>query len=184
MVSFNEVNASIGESKARWSARRTPQSLMSESERLRLLGVVVNAAHLSAAMAPRAEVAAPNFEPAIDWRNRRGNHVTSVKDQGGCGSCVSFCTVATVESLASIERGWTLDLSEADLHFCSSHGPSCAGWWPNDAYNELRNRGYPMKRVSPTAALSMEGAIHPAERAPTAMPVLCRLLNQQPSTMM
>jgi hypothetical protein len=33
-----------------------------------------------------------------------------------------------VESMASIELGQLLDLSEADSHFNSNHGASCSGW--------------------------------------------------------
>jgi hypothetical protein len=29
-----------------------------------------------------------------------------------------------------VKTGATVDLSEADLHFCSSHGANCGGWWP------------------------------------------------------
>jgi C1A family cysteine protease len=143
MVSFNEVNARLSETQARWTARQTPQSLLSDREKRALLGVVIDRASLGVAMAPSRLAAAPvaNFAPAIDWRNRNGNHVTKVKDQGGCGSCVSFCTTAVVESMASIEMGQLLDLSEADLHFCSSHGASCGGWWPDQAYDQIKVRG-------------------------------------------
>ena len=88
-----------------------------------------------------AAAAAGNFAPAVDWRNRNGNHVTSVKNQRQCGSCVSFCTCAVVESMASIEKGQLLDLSEADSHFCSSHGASCSGWDAGTAYGQFKSRG-------------------------------------------
>jgi C1A family cysteine protease len=141
MIPIDQLNAQLSSVSAKWVAKQTPQSLLSEIERVHLLGVVVNEAALSAAMARKAEVSDANFAPAVDWRNRNGNHVTEVKDQGGCGSCVSFCTVATVESMASIEKAKQLNLSEADLHFCSTHGPNCGGWWPDDAYNVFKSRG-------------------------------------------
>ncbi len=76
----------------------------------------------------------------VDWRDRSGIHgVTSVKDQGGCGSCVAFATIATLESMLLIERDVDLDLAEAELFFCG--GASCGGWWPDSAVNYLRNRG-------------------------------------------
>jgi len=124
--------------------------LSDEAKRL-LLGVEVNQVDLASVMAASrvAEIPAPSFAPAVDWRNHNGNHVTPVKDQGGCGSCVSFCTTATVESMASIEKGQLLDLSEADLHFCSSHGPNCGGWWPIDAINQVKIRGIPDEACFP-----------------------------------
>jgi len=149
MTSIDQLNVQLQSSSARWVARQTPQSLLPELERVHLLGVMVNEAALSAAVAHQAEASAPNFAPVIDWRNRNGNHVTEVKDQGGCGSCVSFCTVATVESMASIEHGQKLNLSEADLHFCSAHGANCGGWWPDDAYNALKTRGTPDEACFP-----------------------------------
>jgi C1A family cysteine protease/acylphosphatase len=149
MEPIAELNAKIQASNANWQAKQTPQSQMSNQQKARLLGVVVDRAALDAAMASVAEAPVSNFASAVDWRNYNGNHITSVKDQGNCGSCVSFCTVATVESLASIEKNQKLDLSEADLHFCSAHGASCGGWWPNDAYNALKTRGTPDEACFP-----------------------------------
>jgi C1A family cysteine protease len=78
--------------------------------------------------------------PIVDWRNRKGrDNVTSVKDQGGCGSCVAFGTTATLESMILIEHNVSLDLSEAELLFCG--GGSCGGWWPSSAVTYLTNSG-------------------------------------------
>jgi len=69
----------------------------------------------------------------VDWRNRNGDMVTSVKDQGQCGSCVAFGTIATLESMVLIEHNVSMDLSEAELFFCGC-GPCCSsGWWPSNA---------------------------------------------------
>jgi hypothetical protein len=151
ILDVRTLSGSLSQARARWQARQTPQANLTDAEKRALLGVVVDQAALAAAMAPRA-AAAPNFAPAVDWRNRNGNHVTPVKDQGGCGSCVSFCTAATVESMASIEKGQLLDLSEADLHFCSSHGASCGGWWPDQAIGQVKTRGIPDEACFPYAA--------------------------------
>jgi len=144
MTAFDELTAQISATAAPWVARQTPHSQLSDEQKQRLLGVVVNQSDLAAAMTvTRAQGANLTFATAIDWRNHNGNHVTPVKDQGGCGSCVSFGTISVVEALASIETGRTLDLSEADLHFCSDHGASCNGWWPTDAFKALQSRGTP-----------------------------------------
>jgi C1A family cysteine protease len=127
---------------ARWQPRQNLHAAFSDDDKRALLGVVVNATALATAMQLKiGAAAAPNFAPAVDWRNQNGNHVTAIKDQRVCGSCVSFATTATVESMASIEKGQLIDLSEADLHFCSNHGASCAGWWPDLAFAEINNRG-------------------------------------------
>ncbi len=130
--------------KARWRAAETPVSRLSEAKQKALLGAVPSA-EVTAAMAAMAaappQAPSPAFAPAVDWRNKNGNHVSAVRNQGGCGSCVSFACVATTESMAHIERGVWVDLSEADSHFCSSHGANCGGWWPDQCLDQVKSRG-------------------------------------------
>lgn len=137
-----ELSRDLRRSSARWVASENPISMLSEEDRKKLLGF--DDATALKAILPMAGATLPtaSFAPAVDWRNRYGgNHVTAVKDQGGCGSCVSFCTVSVTESMASIEKSQLLDLSEADQHFCSSHGPNCGGWNHVDAFNQIKSRG-------------------------------------------
>lgn len=54
---------------------------------------------------------------AVDWRNYYGlNWLTSVQDQGRCGSCWTFAAVALAETQARVEHGVWNKRSEADLH--------------------------------------------------------------------
>jgi len=77
----------------------------------------------------------------FDWRSHDGV-IGPVQDQGRCGSCVSFATTGLVGAQAAIELGISnLHLSEADQHFCSSHGANCGGWNNHDALDEIRKRG-------------------------------------------
>ncbi|AFD07337.1 C1 family peptidase [Solitalea canadensis] len=131
----------LAKTQARWQASETEVSKLPENQQRALLGVEIDPAALQAIMAVPPKATTPSFAPAVDWRNRNGNHVTSVKDQGGCGSCVSFCITSVVESMTSIEKGQLLNLSEADLHFCSNHGANCGGWWPQYALDEVKARG-------------------------------------------
>jgi C1A family cysteine protease len=158
-----ELNARLAANHAKWVARQTPQSLLSDEQKRGLLGVVVDTGRLAAINAAVPFVASavlPSYAPEVDWRNHNGNHVTPVKDQGACGSCVSFGCSALTESMASIERGQLMDLSEADLHFCSSHGPTCYGWWPDDALDEVKRRGIPDEASFPYTAAFQSGNAH------------------------
>jgi C1A family cysteine protease len=66
--------------------------------------------------------------------------VTSVKDQGNCGSCVAFGCIGTVEVAVRIKNSQpdlAIDLSEAHLFYCqSTPGVTCdSGWHPDAALN-------------------------------------------------
>lgn len=143
-IKISELVADLQKADTQWQARETTVSQLPDPQQKALLGVIVNTAELASVMNKRA-AAAPvaNFAQQVDWRNRNGNHITPVKDQGGCGSCVSFCATSVTEAMASIEKGQLLNLSEADLHFCSSHGANCGGWWPTDAFSQIKSRGIP-----------------------------------------
>lgn len=57
-----------------------------------------------------------------DWRNRHGkNWMTSVKFQGGCGSCWAFATLGTLEAYINLYYNQLLDidLSEQELISCA-----------------------------------------------------------------
>jgi len=66
-----------------------------------------------------------------DW------YVTAVKNQGGCGSCWAYATMAVIESVHLINTGETVSLSEQQLIDCTDAG-SCAGGNFN-AFNALAN---------------------------------------------
>jgi hypothetical protein len=123
-LKITELITTLRSRQANWVARENHVFLLPERERKQMLGVEPPPGYVLPAQTATAEITAggASFAPSVDWRNRNGNHVTPVRHQGGCGSCVSFCTVAVTESMASIEKGQLLDLSEADQHFCSNHG--------------------------------------------------------------
>lgn len=128
---------------ASWHAKENPHSFLTLNQKKALMGVVPDKEFKQEvkAAAAAAQGILPSFDPAVDWRTKNGGKVTPVKDQGTCGSCVSFGTVGLMEAMAMIEYNETLDLSEADLHFCSSHGENCNGWYPSQAIRSVKERG-------------------------------------------
>ncbi|MEO6204954.1 MAG: C1 family peptidase [Mycobacteriales bacterium] len=75
-----------------------------------------------------------------DWRDQ--SIIGDVRDQGQCGSCVSFAVTGLVGAMGTKEHGTpNLHLSEAELHFDSSHGANCGGWWPDQALQVVKDKG-------------------------------------------
>ena len=77
----------------------------------------------------------------VDYRNiNNKNYMSSVKNQGQCGSCVSFSVIALVESMYLLQNSY-VDLSERDLFFCKGSRDCRDGWYIYDASRKLKNNG-------------------------------------------
>jgi C1A family cysteine protease len=137
-AAVKKVASAIAEEGLPWEAGATALTALSAQDQRKRLGLLVPPeeharlvaeASLVAAQEQATLGAAVGAPAAVDWRNHGGNYVTSVKDQGSCGSCVSFCSCSVIESSVRIKLqnpGYGIDLSEAFMQFCG--GGSCGGW--------------------------------------------------------
>ena len=144
MIDINALNQRLEKEGATWRAGETSVSHLSIDELRRLAGGRLSRKRpsLPTPLKPPGPPPAPQFDQVVDWRARNGkNYVTPVKAQGGCGACTSFAVIGLVESMALIEQGVTLDLSEADLAFCGTHTNNCSGWDCDSALTDVQNLG-------------------------------------------
>jgi C1A family cysteine protease len=161
MANENELRAiqeEISNQGLPWTAGGTFLTALPDEERKLYLGYVPGPGEPS--LEEKERTSAANFQAfqsggiraigapaAFDWRNVSGqNYVTPIKNQGGCGSCVAFGSLATVESKVKITRGagYAIDLSEAHLFYCiaRSQGRTCSnGWYQDPPFVALRDIG-------------------------------------------
>jgi len=69
----------------------------------------------------------PQRPASVDWRKASPPILTSVKDQGGCGSCWTFAAAETIESAWALQTGDLQDLSEQQIASCAKNPRHCGG---------------------------------------------------------
>ena len=112
-------------------------------------------------------MAMANFEPYIvkktnaapaswDWREK--GLVGPVKDQGQCGSCWAFTTVANLEGLYYKAKGVMVQMSEQMLVDCDTYDSGCNGglmeraftWISENGGSIMKQADYPYKAIKST----------------------------------
>lgn len=152
-----QLQAAIQQASANWVAGETWLTQLSTQEKQMRLGAEPPPGE--ATWDEREQTARANFQAGIgitasgapaayDLRNVGGkNFITPVKNQGNCGSCVAFGSVATVEGTLRVKRNdpnLSIDLSEAHLFYChaAAQGRNCGnGWWVDPALEVFKTIG-------------------------------------------
>ncbi|MBN1174187.1 MAG: hypothetical protein JXA67_18595 [Micromonosporaceae bacterium] len=169
------VSAALADQGHPWQASENAMTRMAKTERTRRLGVPMPSESERATMDQRAAMVksaaataramAAGAPASFDARNVGGhNYVTDVRDQGNCGSCVAFGTVAALETTAAYTRrqpGLELNLSEAHLFYVHglSQGATCdTGWLPKPAVEACRDIGITYENYFPYTPRNSGGA--------------------------
>lgn len=134
------IRAAIQAKGLKWTAGESSVSKMSKDQRRGLCGLKFTGKPNiddEAAAAPEGLQSTP---ATFDWRE--SGIVTEVRDQGYCGSCWAFATVAAMESqllLDGIPAG--NDLSEEAVVACNFDNDACCGGYLDKACNYLTYTG-------------------------------------------
>jgi hypothetical protein len=137
-IDVKKVQTEIRKQNANWIARSTSVSGLPDVAIKRLLG--------SNDMPSGDELFYDRTitSGALDWRNVDGkNWLSPVMNQGNCGSCVAFASVASLEARYRISMGplWT-NATFSPQHLFNCGGGACDfGWQPGQAASYLKKTG-------------------------------------------
>lgn len=143
-IDIAAIRAAIRRAGANWTAGENVVTRRGANYMAALAAAPVPVVHSTDRFfTPDMSLALPT---AIDWRNRNGNFVTPVRDQGSCGSCWAFAAVAAVEARDAVFNGIaspTTDLSEQQVLSCSGAGDCVAGGYLSGALDYIEATGTP-----------------------------------------
>ena len=131
---INEINAKQG----LWRATHYPEhSQMTLGDRFRRAGGVpkYGRPHFpsTAPVSDEIQKAADLLPDSFDWRDVNGvNYVSPIRNQGQCGSCYAFGSMAMLEARLRIRTNNSMQvvLSPQDVVGCSEYSQGCDGGFP------------------------------------------------------
>lgn len=99
----------------------------------------------------------PHYKARADvpeeWNWTMQGAVTSVKDQGSCGSCWTFSVAGNVEGQWWKKNNQLIDFSMQQLIDCDKSNFGCSGGWPYNAIDWMAKNGgmetlsdYPLRK--------------------------------------
>jgi C1A family cysteine protease len=147
-----QIQKSIDEQGLHWTADQTSMMDLPLEQRHQRLGLIIpddvkqHFAQLNRLPTP----VLLNTESYFDWRLMGA--MTSVKDQGNCGSCWDFAAIGAFEAAYKLATGIESDFSEQQILSCNTGTSSCNGGWMSDAYNLCMDYGIIPERCMPYVA--------------------------------
>lgn len=126
-----------------WETEEPTRRVTLRAARLASLASIVNPLAPPAASAPNLPVRAPENVAALpatfNWASSDNYlgapKLTPIRNQGSCGSCWAFATVAAFEGNIYIKDNVSRDLSEQFLVSCNTDGWGCSGGWWGHKYH-------------------------------------------------
>lgn len=141
-IEVQSVRDSIKKENAGWVAKDTWLSRLPAEDLKRMMGLqVAPDANLDFEGVQTKDIGISN---SIDWRNYNGeNWLGPVMNQGNCGSCVAFASVATLEGQTSISAGipWLRPSYSPQMLFGCGGGGCESGWMPDSAASFMKRTG-------------------------------------------
>ncbi len=121
-----DIKSIINSSGSSWTATDNRISRLTEDKKEKLLGIEITQNEIDSAQQRTKSLSISPVEdlPEIfDWRDRHGgqNYITSVKDQGSCGSCWAFALTGMMEGTYKAHYNTpyqNIDLAEQDFISC------------------------------------------------------------------
>jgi len=115
---IERINQQIQLQGLQWEAGRTSLSGLSKMERLSRLGAFLPMqADPDRMLHAQAVEDLPSVWNWTAWNG--GNYITTVKDQGSCGSCWAFATIGVMEAVYNVENiFWLITASQGSQFIC------------------------------------------------------------------
>lgn len=155
-LTVREINAAIKAQNAGWVARENKFTGKSLTELKAMLGAFPADLMTGGEPVPDQAKPGPTLPTTFDWRSQNGyNWVTPVKDQGNCGSCWAFGSIAQLEAKMQIyfsNPNLKPDLSEQFLVSCNTTNYGCDGGYMDRVYSFLQTTGAPDEACFPYKA--------------------------------